>query len=95
MKRFVFYAVISTLKSLGLGQTKLYIPKLNSQYNKEINWKQYKCIIIGSKGSGDFGREWGEKLSENVPKDQIGIIASVPRWMISPIGSKYIIKQSI
>ena len=44
-------------------QKNLYRPILKNQNDKEIDWKNYKYIIVGNrKGDGDTGKIWVDKI---------------------------------
>ena len=79
------------------GSNILITPKLKSQYNTKIDWKKYKYIVIGNKGTKDYGREWAYAISKkaNINLKNICIIASVSKWSTLSPGSKYVIRNSI
>ena len=77
-------------------QKNLYIPPLKNQNDKEIDWKNYKYIIVGNrKGDGDVGKIWMNKIESYESKSNICAIATIPSWITRTPGSKYFIKKSI
>lgn len=94
--------VLFTIRALGLGQHGhhqriLVTPKLESQKSAPLEWKDYTFIIVGNKGSGEYGRRWGDKIAQETGTavEDICAIASVSKWMTSTPGSQYIIRNSI
>ncbi len=77
-------------------QKSLYTPILKNQNDKEIDWKNYKYIIVGNrKGDGDTGKIWVDKIENYESLSVICAIATIPRWITRTPGSKYFIKKSI
>ena len=89
--------ILLNVFGINNGQKNVRIRALKSQQNVPIAWNKYNYIIVGSKGSKDASETWGAHISEkeNIPRQDICAIASVPKWLTKTPGSKYVIQKSI
>tara|TARA_B100000427_G_scaffold319750_1_gene318353 strand:- start:728 stop:1255 length:528 start_codon:yes stop_codon:yes gene_type:complete len=96
MRLHFFGFILNLLAIRAIGIKKFYTYELKSQYNANIEWKEYTHILVCTKATNSLGKEWGDKLmNKGIKQDSICVVAPIPKWMTKTPGSKNIIQTSI